>query len=215
MKKILLLSVVASTMIMAGGDIAPVEPMVETPVVMETPSTGGLYLGLAYSLVGHDVDNFNDTHNLGMDFDALMFQAGYKVNDYFALEGRYWVGLGDGDASINNWTIHNAFDDSEMDAWGIYLKPMYPVTSAFDIYALLGYANITVDNPNFPNAGIDEDGFSWGVGAAYSVTENIAVFVDYIGFYDDTIRQAGKGLADDFNQDHSADTFNFGVTYQF
>jgi len=33
MKKTLLLSVVASTMIMAGGDIAPVEPVAETPVV--------------------------------------------------------------------------------------------------------------------------------------------------------------------------------------
>jgi len=32
MKKALLLSVVASTMIMAGGDIAPVEPVVEAPV---------------------------------------------------------------------------------------------------------------------------------------------------------------------------------------
>jgi len=35
MKKTLLLSVVASTMIMAGGNIAPVEPVVETPVVVE------------------------------------------------------------------------------------------------------------------------------------------------------------------------------------
>ncbi len=35
MKKTLLLSVVASTMIMAGGDIAPVEPVVEAPVVEE------------------------------------------------------------------------------------------------------------------------------------------------------------------------------------
>ncbi len=35
MRKTLLLSVVASTMIMAGGDIAPVEPVVETPMVAE------------------------------------------------------------------------------------------------------------------------------------------------------------------------------------
>jgi len=35
MKKTLLLSVVASTMIMAGGSIAPVEPVVEAPVVAE------------------------------------------------------------------------------------------------------------------------------------------------------------------------------------
>jgi len=34
MKKTLLLSVVASTMIMAGGDIAPVEPVVEAPAVV-------------------------------------------------------------------------------------------------------------------------------------------------------------------------------------
>ena len=31
MKRIVILSVVASTMIMAGGDIAPVEPVVEAP----------------------------------------------------------------------------------------------------------------------------------------------------------------------------------------
>ena len=38
MKKTLLLSVVASTMIMAGGDIKPVEPVVEAPVVVEEAS---------------------------------------------------------------------------------------------------------------------------------------------------------------------------------
>ena len=38
MKKIVLLSVVASTMIMAGGDIAPVEPVTETPAVQEDTS---------------------------------------------------------------------------------------------------------------------------------------------------------------------------------
>jgi hypothetical protein len=38
MKKTLLLSVVASTMIMAGGDIAPVEPVVETPAAVAAAS---------------------------------------------------------------------------------------------------------------------------------------------------------------------------------
>jgi len=40
MKKTLLLSVVASTMIMAGGDIAPVEPVVETPAPVAVADTG-------------------------------------------------------------------------------------------------------------------------------------------------------------------------------
>ncbi len=38
MKKTLLLSVAASTMIMAGGDIAPVEPVADTPAVQEKTS---------------------------------------------------------------------------------------------------------------------------------------------------------------------------------
>ncbi len=41
MKKTLLLSVVASTMIMAGGDIAPVEPVVEAPAVASGWEFGG------------------------------------------------------------------------------------------------------------------------------------------------------------------------------
>ena len=41
MKKTLLLSVVASTMIMAGGDIAPVEPVVEAPVEVSGWEFGG------------------------------------------------------------------------------------------------------------------------------------------------------------------------------
>jgi hypothetical protein len=41
MKKTLLLSVVASTMIMAGGDITPVEPVVEAPVAPVAKATSG------------------------------------------------------------------------------------------------------------------------------------------------------------------------------
>ncbi|WP_309497840.1 hypothetical protein [Sulfurovum sp.] len=58
MKKTLLLSVVASTMIMAGGDIAPVEPVVEAPVMVEEASAwtfGGQ--AVAYT---QTTDNYGD-----------------------------------------------------------------------------------------------------------------------------------------------------------
>jgi len=45
MKKILLLSVVASTMIMAGGDIAPVEPVVEAPAPAPAKADSGWDFG--------------------------------------------------------------------------------------------------------------------------------------------------------------------------
>ncbi|MEA1879512.1 MAG: hypothetical protein U9N11_02540 [Campylobacterota bacterium] len=47
MKKTLLLSVVASTMIMAGGSIAPVEPVVETPEVAASAASGWDFNGQA------------------------------------------------------------------------------------------------------------------------------------------------------------------------
>lgn len=43
MKKTVLLSVVASTMIMAGGSIAPVEPVVEAPAATEAPAAASAW----------------------------------------------------------------------------------------------------------------------------------------------------------------------------
>ena len=59
MKKTLLLSVVASTMIMAGGDIAPVEPVVETPVAVEAPTASG------WDFSGQGVVYYQTTDNWG------------------------------------------------------------------------------------------------------------------------------------------------------
>ncbi len=57
MKKItssIVAALAVSTFAVAGGDIAPVEPVVETPMVEEV-STGGFYAGIAYSLMGSDI----------------------------------------------------------------------------------------------------------------------------------------------------------------
>ncbi len=47
-----------STLATAGGDIAPVEPVVETPIVEE--STGSFYAGLGYSYMNLDPDNSDE-----------------------------------------------------------------------------------------------------------------------------------------------------------
>jgi opacity protein-like surface antigen len=118
-----------------------------------------------------------------------MLQAGYKFNPYIAVEGRYWFDL-----------------DEDVDTWGIYAKPMYPVTDAIDIYALLGYASSDVNY-------IDADGFSWGLGGAYAFTDNVAVFVDYTSMYDDDDTVAYVGGSE--RLDTEITSWNFGVTYTF
>ena len=200
-----------STFAIAGGDIAPVEPVIETPMVEES-TPGNFYLGLAYGMANvesTDSDTFRGiiatTTVADVDYSTVMLQAGYKFNPYIALEGRYWVGL---DEDIN------AAETLTIDTWGIYAKPMYPVTDAFDIYALLGYASsdVTVANNGTDYSPADDiDGFSWGVGADYFFTENVAVFVDYTTMYDDS----HAGLVAGTEYDSTITAVNFGVTYQF
>jgi len=219
MKNIVLSAVAVlamSSFAVAGGDIAPVEEPVVVPEPVVTDS--GFYLGLAYSLldtsstirdtVTGDSETLWDTN-----FDDIMVQAGYKFNQYVAIEGRYWFGM---DETIN-LTNGDTYDVSA-DAWGLYVKPMYPVTDAFDIYALLGYGSTSYDyskklsSHGFEaNSSDDFDGFSWGLGAAYSFTDNVAVFVDYVSLYHET---DGTNVAD-IDIDNDIDTWNFGVTYSF
>ena len=51
----------------------------------------------------------------------------------------------------------------------------------------------------------DTDGFQWGLGASYDVTNNVAIFVDYVSLYDDT----------NLGEEITIDTVNFGATYTF
>ncbi len=204
-----------STFAMAGGDIAPVEePVVVVPEVIE--STGAFYLGAAYGLLSTDleekfptVDGRTLTRDWGSDdYSQFMLQAGYKFNDYIAVEGRYWIGMDD-----TSWNhVDHGELTNEIDTWGIYVKPMYPVTDSFDIYALLGYADAdyTVSGSGYTLSSDAFDGFSWGIGADYSFTDSVSVFVDYVSLYDDEfVNNAGN------NVDFTIDTWNFGVTYTF
>jgi len=202
-----------STFAIAGGDIAPVEPVVETPYVEE--STSAFYLGLGYS--GMNVDLSSDIAR-GIEgesdsFNQVLLQAGYKFNDYVALEGRYAIGTDD-----STWNWYDAANPLRTqtvsaDSWNIFVKPMYPVSDAFDVYALLGYGETSFDwaygSTNFGDVG----GFAWGLGAAYNFSDNVAVFVDYVDQEDGDFN--GAVIGSDNNFDLSFETWSVGVTYTF
>ena len=221
MKNIVLSAVAVlamSSFAVAGGDIAPVE---EPIVVVEEPvvSTGGLYLGLAYGFMNAEItDTYSGAHAkltdtiLDEDFSSIMINAGYDFNQYVGIEGRYWFGL-DTDTTLGRGEFAS---DVTIDAWGIYVKPMYPVSEAFNVYALLGYAgaDLTVDAPGYTLTSDSVDGFSWGIGAEYRFTDAVGLFVDYVSVYDDD---------EDFdtldgihgNTEATISSFNVGVNYRF
>lgn len=188
-----------STFVVAGGDIVPVEPVVETPVVVEDNSA--FYLGLGYSYMEWDGD-----HELGTEEitgDALTVLAGYNFNKYLAVEGRYSVTVGDLDSNI-------AGDiDMDMSNIALYLKPMYPM-GEITLYGLLGYGEVTLDATDEGWEKYSESGFQWGIGASYAFNDNVSLFVDYTSLYaDEGFDGAHEGY------DVEVDSINVGVTYKF
>ena len=151
----------------------------EITVPEVSESTGSFYVGAGYSYMNLDAGTEHDG-------DATLLLAGYNFNQYIGVEARY-AGLTD--------CLENA---------AIYVKPMYPIGDA-NVYALLGYGETSYDNGVVDNS---ENGFQWGLGANYAVTENISVFADYTNLYDDSGFNNG-------NADVTVDSVNVGVTYTF
>ncbi len=217
--KNIILSVVAilamSTYSYAGGNIAPI--IEESVVVVEEVSIddAGAYVGVGYTAINNKTTISNGV-NGEVDYDGFMLQAGYKFNSYIAIEARYWD-AGDERLNMSHPIGHPDPDDhivdTQFDAWGIYLKPIYPVTEAFDVYALLGWGHQNTKNHTYTP---DDSSLSWGLGVAYSFTNNLSVFVDYVSIYDDT---AINDSIDPYGQlvdvEVESTAWSAGVTYSF
>ncbi len=184
----------------AGGDIAPIEePIVAAPVVIDNSA---FYVGIGFGAASLNDDFTNEE----ISNNTVMLQAGYQYNEYVALEGRYTFGF---NTDYDRGHLLDLFSDYDGDvsSWGIYVKPMYPIGD-FTLYALLGYGGVMLDDLMLGDA--YDDGFQWGLGAGYAVTEQISVFVDYVSLYDDTgFDYRAK------NVDVDSDTWTVGISYKF
>jgi len=198
----------------AGGDIAP------APV--SAPDDSGFYLGLAYSYIDYDLTKTINTGGTAGSADrntnhnAVMFQAGYQFNSYIAIEGRYWA------AGDEDFKVGNLKRTKTLDAYGIYLKPIYPVTDSLNIYGLLGYAHINSSfkayrpNGTVNDQDLDDNDFSWGLGFSYEINEDWSVFADFVRIYDDKqVKHLAAPLIGNKTWDMTIDSFNVGFTYKF
>jgi len=180
-------------------DVEPaVEPIVAVPVVEEERP---FYVGLGVAAVSSrdasvSMDFFDPSD--GQDrLGNVSFIAGYNYNEYFALEGRYT-------------TTFTEEDLVEMDGWSLFLKPQYPVSEAFSLYALLGFGGVTMDGVNGSGVDVDDTGFQWGLGLGYAMTESFDVFVDYTSLAADM-----DGVYYNGALEVDADAVTLGVNYKF
>ena len=184
--------VAISSLGFADGDMAP--------VVMQADESS-FYLGLGMSAVStrdSSVDLSFTSEEVGQDRLAnATFIAGYNINQYFAVEGRYTSTFTDEDLV-------------EMDGLSIFVKPQYPVSADFSLYALLGYGSVSMDEVNHSGVDVDESGFQWGLGASYAIGENYTLFIDYTSLAVDMDGTYYNGALQ-----VDADAVTLGVTYKF
>lgn len=224
-KKILLSTVLAMSIVSVAStdpfynDKQVYIPQQQTQVPYEQQYRPGPYISLAYGFTNVEDDYFEyrdlSVHT-DIDYDAIMFQAGYEYNPYIALEFRYWTSLNDGDYTVTanqpiNPTLPGSYSD--FDAFGAYLKPMYPLSKAFSVYGLVGFSSVNVSGEAGWDLLYNEGSFSWGGGASLALTPNMILFVDYVRLFDDKIDDYYYNY--DSTQDTTVDTLNFGISYKF
>ena len=123
--------------------------------------------------------------------------AGYNINRYFAVEGRYT-------------TTFTKEDLVDMNSLSIFAKPQYPLGEGFSVYGLLGYGSVSMDGINGSGVDVDESGFQWGLGLDWEVANNTALFIDYTSLATDM-----EGVYWNGALEVDSDAVTVGVTYKF
>jgi len=164
MKKVLL-SVLASSALFAGGGVTKVD----VPAVDVVPQESHYYVGASLDLQRVNTFKYGPANSYG-----TTIKAGYEYNKYIALEARYSAGIKRKDNLKMNYY------------YGLFLKPQYPVYKNFNIYALLGYGKAKVSHNGLPyanNTTIQKD-FSYGLGVEYKINNRLSAYAEAVSLID-------------------------------
>lgn len=167
----------AGNLAIAGGDLTdPVEPVVNIPeqevvVIQDEVKYDGFYagFGLNYMRMSEAVTSSGY---------GVTLIGGYYFNQYVGIEGRYMTTLSDLDVDSSRPIITTTDTLSNV---GLYVKPMYSLTTGFALYGLAGYGQSTYE---IKGTDFTENGFQWGLGAKYELANGVGLFVDYLDMYD-------------------------------
>jgi len=191
-------SVIAATLVtstaFAGGDIVVEPNVVFEPIEVEPELVPVYYVGIgavASGLSRECACKSRSERLKDMTYGVLL-KAGVMITDYIGVEARYI------NASIES-------DFSEMQHYGLYLKPQYLVNDETKVYGLLGYGKTTVDYDfGKRESTLSESGLSYGAGLEYAFDDNIGLWVDMQHIF------SGEGTFDtDLNLGAAGVSYNF------
>ena len=161
----IVLSVLLSAGLLAGGDLPEIEP-VEYITVMDEPQTSPFYVGVGYGIDGeagryYDYDSSYYDYEYTDSYSNVSVLAGAVV----AREGSLGLAV-EGRAS---WSL----DEYGVDTWGVFVKPEFDSDKGFAVFGIFGYQELTQYEHTYDAIGL-------GVGGVYLFTDNVGVIVDYI-----------------------------------
>lgn len=171
-----------------------------TTLIAENDS--GLYVGLGYASTNIDltINGLDDDKQKILDSstDSVILMAGYDFNNYFGVEGRYYL-------NVSSIAFDYQFGSGtyKAESFALYAKPQYNL-GLITLYALAGvtFNDYTV---NTLLGGDTNDAlFSWGGGAKFNVTQSLGLFLDYTDL----------GESTDFTTTNLS-SVNLGVSYRF
>ncbi len=214
--KIITLGTLLSTgSLLAGKSIVPVIVPVEPIPVEISPIPVYVGIGLTWAGVSRDCDCTQGVINRSERVKDTIYggvvRAGWDFNQYIGVEARALRALWDQEFA-------------EVTHYGIYLKPMVPVTSQINVYGLLGYGRteISYDCGAASNE-FSSNGFNYGVGAEYDLSGESPEGTYSRVFDGAGDQEKGWGLWLDYqnllhnegSDNNKVNVVNFGATYDF
>ncbi len=176
---------------------------ISTFATANTDDTRYGYLGLAYSYM-QGTDKADGLGSIDIDGNAVTFIAGATADEYWAAEFRYTTTVGDLSADYSDGTSEDI--DGDVSNIAFYVKPMYKIEN-LELYGLLGYGRVTLDNGDEDES---ESGFQWGLGANYTIDNDMKIFFDYTKLYDDSGAFGNPGFVNT-----EIELFTFGLIHKF
>lgn len=183
-----MLNKIAVAMIALGCSAAVFSAQAEQPY----------YFGAQYSQQSVD--------DASWDFGVLSGVAGYQLNEVFAVEGRFGLGVQDEEYS-------GAFTSAEVGidhSYSLLGKASWPVLETLSVYGIAGFNKTKYDfkvndDGDYLSDSHSEDGLIYGAGAELRVTPNFSFTFEYA-----VLPELGD---DEDNLD--VESISAGVNYRF
>lgn len=203
--KLSLIATLAISSAFAGGDIAPVEPVVEAPVVEAAACNSNTTINGKAVLYSFTTDGYGDLDWYNGDSSALgaavTLDVSHKITDNVTANVTA-VGFTNLTNSYSNPDVWNMFEGEETAA---FLNVANITATYFDTNFILGRQ--LLDTPMVKS-------FDWllapGAFEAYTVVNNSISNLTLVGSYIEAYRQNGSGT--DF-ADLDGDTWTVGASY--